>query len=294
MSEVYCFREVAQPVTLRFRGAGSLELAADAEGRWDGPACLLLHGGGQTRHAWGGTTRALGGAGFLAITLDQRGHGDSDWAPDADYSPDAYVADLRAVLGQIGRPTALVGASLGGLASLLAAGEPPGAPCSAVVLVDITPRLDPGGRDRVGRFMSSHGGGFASVEEAADAVAAYLPHRTRPADISGLARNLRLEEDGRYHWHWDPAFVTSNWPPRRQQRPERYEAAAAAVEVPMLLVRGARSEIVSEEAARAFLDAAPGAEYVDVAGAAHMVAGDRNDAFTASVLEFLGRRVPRD
>ena len=281
-------------MTVRFRGAGSIALAADALGRWDGPPCLLLHGGGQTRHAWGGTTRALADAGFLALTLDQRGHGESDWAPDADYSPDAYVADLRAVLEQIGRPTALVGASLGGLASLLAAGEPPGAACAALVLVDITPRVDPGGRERIGRFMSSNHGGFASLEEAADAVAAYLPHRPRPADVSGLARNLRLEEDGRYHWHWDPAFVTSNWPPRRFQQPERFERAAAAVDVPILLVRGARSEIVTEEAAHAFLRAAPSAEYVDVADAAHMVAGDRNDAFTTSVVEFLRRRVLRD
>ncbi|HEX6492566.1 MAG TPA: alpha/beta hydrolase [Candidatus Dormibacteraeota bacterium] len=281
-------------MALRFRGAGSLDLVADAVGPWDGPPCLLLHGGGQTRHAWGGTTQALADAGFLALTLDQRGHGESGWASDADYSPDAYVADLREVLSQIGRPTALVGASLGGLASLLATGEPPGAPCSALVLVDITPRLDPGGRERIGRFMSSHGDGFASLEEAADAVAAYLPHRPRPADVSGLARNLRLEEDGRYHWHWDPAFVTSNWPPRRYQDPERYERAVAAVDVPLLLVRGARSEVVTEEAARAFLDAAPSAEYVDVADAAHMVAGDRNDAFTAAVVEFLRRRVLRD
>jgi non-heme chloroperoxidase len=281
-------------MSLRFRGAGSIDLAADAEGRWDGPPCLLLHGGGQTRHAWGGTTRALGDAGFLALTLDQRGHGESDWAPDADYSPDAYVADLRAVLDQIGRPTALVGASLGGLASLLAAGEPPGAPCTALVLVDVTPRLDPGGRERIGRFMSSHRDGFASLEEAADAVATYLPHRPRPADVSGLARNLRLEEDGRYHWHWDPAFVTSNWPPRRYQAPERYESAVAAVGVPILLVRGARSEVVTEEAANAFRRVAPSAEYVDVADAAHMVAGDRNDVFTAAVVEFLRRRVLRD
>jgi non-heme chloroperoxidase len=281
-------------MSLRFRGAGSIDLAADAEGRWDGPPCLLLHGGGQTRHAWGGTTRALGDAGFLALTLDQRGHGESDWAPDADYSPDAYVADLRAVLDQIGRPTALVGASLGGLASLLAAGEPPGAPCTALVLVDVTPRLDPGGRERIGRFMSSHRDGFASLEEAADAVATYLPHRPRPADVSGLARNLRLEEDGRYHWHWDPAFVSSNWPPRRYQAPERYESAVAAVGVPILLVRGARSEVVTEEAANAFRRVAPSAEYVDVADAAHMVAGDRNDVFTAAVVEFLRRRVLRD
>jgi non-heme chloroperoxidase len=278
-------------VTVRFRGAGSLGLAADIEGRWGGPPVLLLHGGGQTRHAWGGASRALGEAGFLAITLDQRGHGESDWAPDGDYSLDAYVADLRAVLGQLDRPAALVGASLGGLASMLAAGEPPPAPCTALVLVDVTPRVDPRGRERIGRFMTSHPQGFASVEEAADAVATYLPHRPRPADVSGLARNLRLEDDGRYHWHWDPAFITSNWPPRETHRPERLEAAAAAVTAPMLLVRGARSEIVTEASADAFRRAAPSAEYVDVEGAAHMVAGDRNDIFSAAVLDFLDRTV---
>jgi pimeloyl-ACP methyl ester carboxylesterase len=278
-------------VTVRFRGAGSIELAAEAEGPWTGPPCLLLHGGGQTRHAWGATARALGEAGFLALSLDQRGHGDSTWAEDADYSLDAYGSDLRHVLEQIGRPAALVGASLGGLASLIATGEPPRADCSALVLVDITPQLDPRGRDRVGAFMAAHTGGFASIEEAADAVAAYLPHRPRPANTTGLARNLRLGEDGRYRWHWDPAFVTSNWPPQRYHRTDRFEQAAAAVTCPLLLVRGARSEIVSEAAVQAFLRVAPGAEYVDVAGAAHMVAGDRNDAFTASVLEFLRRRL---
>jgi len=281
-------------VTVRLRGAGSLELAADIQGRRSAPPVLLLHGGGQTRHAWGGTTRALVDVGFLVVTLDQRGHGESDWAADADYTLDAYVADLRAVLAQLDRPAALVGASLGGVASLLAAGEPPAAPCSALVLVDITPRIDAAGRERIGRFMNSHREGFASIEEAADAVARYLPHRPRPADVSGLARNLRVEEDGRYHWHWDPAFIRSNWPPRQYHArlPERMEAAAAAVTAPMLLVRGARSEIVTEEAAEAFRRLAPTAEYVDVAGAAHMVAGDRNDAFTAAVVDFLRRRVP--
>jgi pimeloyl-ACP methyl ester carboxylesterase len=278
-------------MAVRFSASGSLELAADVEGRWEGKPVVLLHGGGQTRHAWGGTTRALGDAGFLAVTLDLRGHGDSDWAPDGDYTIGSYVRDLRAVLEQLDRPAALVGASLGGLASLLAAGEGPGGSCTALVLVDVTPRMDPDGREKIGGFMRSRPDGFGSLEEAADAVAAFLPHRPRPADVSGLAKNLRFEADGRYHWHWDPAFMDGNRLGEDVERPERFERAAAAVTAPMLLVRGGISEVVNEDGVRAFRRVAPAAEYVDVPGASHMVAGDRNDVFTSAVVEFLGRRL---
>jgi len=276
---------------VRFSVSNSLEIAADVDGQWDGPVVVLLHGGGQTRHAWGGTTRALGDAGFLAITLDLRGHGDSDWAPDGDYSMGCYVRDLRAVLADLQRPAALVGASLGGLAALLVAGEAPEVECTAVVLVDVTPRMDPDGREKIAGFMRSRPDGFASLEEAADAVAAFLPHRPRPSDVSGLAKNLRLEPDGRYHWHWDPAFMDASRLGQDVERPERFERAAAAVTAPMLLVRGGISEIVSEDGVRAFRRVAPGAEYVDVPNASHMVAGDRNDIFTAAVVEFLTRRL---
>ena len=78
----------------------------------------------------------------------------------------------------------------------------------------------------------------SSLEMAADAVAAFLPHRPRPADVSGLAKNLRLEADGRYHWHWDPAFMSGRRLGDDVERPERFERAAAAVAAPMLPVRG--------------------------------------------------------
>ena len=278
-------------MAVRFRGAHGIELEADVEGPWLGPPVILLHGGGQTRHAWGGTERALAAQGYFAISLDLRGHGLSDWAPDADYSIDAYASDLREVLAQVGRPAALVGASLGGLTSLVAAGEPPGVDCTAIVLVDVTPRMEEDGRERIGGFMRSHPEGFASLTEAADAVARFLPHRPRPADVSGLAKNLRLEADGRYHWHWDPAFLEGSRLAKDTNRPERFEEAARSIDVPMLLVRGAESEVVSEAGAAAFREVVPRAEYVDVPRARHMVAGDENDIFTESVAEFLNRTV---
>lgn len=277
-------------MAVRFRVGNSMELAADIYGDWSGQPVVLLHGGGQTRYAWGSTTETLSKAGFLVINLDLRGHGHSAWAPDGNYSIDAYANDLRSVVNLLGRPVALVGASLGGLTSLIAVGEEPRAPCSALILVDIAPRIELDGRDRIIEFMCSRPDGFSSLEEAADTVTQFLPHRPRPTDISGLAKNLRLGPDGRYHWHWDPAFMEGRIGDE-SYNPERFEQAARAIEAPMMLVRGRMSEIVSEEGAKAFRQIVPGAEYIDVQEAAHMVAGDRNDVFTEAILSFLCRKL---
>lgn len=275
--------------------SSGMSIAADA---WGNPAArpvLLLHGGGQTRHAWGGTARVLADAGFYALALDLRGHGDSDWCEQGDYHPDAFASDLIDVIATVmPKKPALVGASLGGMISLLIAGELRPRSVGALVLVDVTPKLEAEGVDRIFRFMTSHPEGFASVEEAAAAVAEFLPHRPRPADPAGLAKNLRRGEDGRYRWHWDPKFLNRELSHRRRESspwPARLETATRNVQCPMLLVRGRLSDVVSEETVRHFRDLAPKAEYVDVADAAHMVAGDRNDAFTSSVVEFLSRAV---
>ncbi len=274
--------------TLRLEGAGGVTLAADAWGSPSAPPVLLLHGGGQTRHSWGSTARALAADGWYALALDLRGHGDSAWAPDGDYSFDAFVADLRVVLAGLARPPVLVGASLGGITSLLAEGESERPVAAALVLVDVVPSLDREGVQRILEFMHAGKGGFASLDEAADSIAEYLPHRPRPSDLSGLRKNLRLHGDGRYRWHWDPRFLTGDRRPAATRNPDRLRAAARAVGVPTLLVRGRKSELVTAEGVREFLALVPHARFVDVAEAGHMVAGDRNDVFTEAVREFLG------
>jgi pimeloyl-ACP methyl ester carboxylesterase len=280
--------------TLRIAGDG-LTLAADAYGPADGPPVLLFHGGGQTRHAWGGTARLLGELGWRALTIDLRGHGDSDWAPDGRYGLDGFAGDVRALALAQPTPPALVGASLGGLSSLVAiADAPDGAEVArALILVDVAPRLEPAGIEHIAEFMLGHLDGFAGLDEVADAVAAFNPHRPRPSDLSGLRKNVRLREDGRWYWHWDPAFLSGGTDePRSYTNEALLEAAARSLRLPTLLVRGRQSDVLSEEGARHLLGLVPHARYVDVGGAGHMVAGDRNDAFNDAVVDFLREEVP--
>ncbi|MFH2047296.1 MAG: alpha/beta fold hydrolase [Pseudomonadota bacterium] len=278
-------------MAVRFLVGDSFELSADVEGQWNGKPVLLLHGGGQTRYSWGNTMSVLGEAGFLAINLDLRGHGYSDWAADGNYSIDAYAKDLRTVVDLIGQPVAFVGASLGGLASLIAAGEAPQVACSALILVDVAPQLEQVGRERILEFMRSYPDGFVSLEEAASAVSGYLPHRSRPDDLSGLENNLRLGSDGRYRWHWDPAIISDDEQVNDKFDTKRYERAALAIEVPIMLVRGRMSDVLSKAGAQAFLKTVPSAEYLDIKEAGHMIAGDRNDAFTSAVISFLIKKL---
>lgn len=272
----------------RFRMADGIELVADAWGSPDHQPAVLLHGGGQTRHAWKRTAAVLASHGYYAIAADLRGHGDSGWSPDGKYAIDKFAADVRTLAASLPRKPILIGASLGGIASLIAAGEASSPIAIALVLVDITPRVDAVGVGRIRGFMAAHiDDGFATLEDAADAIAAYLPHRPRPKNLNGLRKNLRLGADGRYRWHYDPAFVRDDTRRGDANRETRLTAAAQNLTVPVLLVRGGLSELVSEEIAREFVSRVPNARYVDVQGAAHMVAGDVNDPFTEQVVGFL-------
>lgn len=280
--------------------AGEVTLAADAFGDPADPPVVLFHGGGQTRHSWRHSAEQLAGSGWYAISVDLRGHGDSEWSPDGVYTIDNFAADVAAVARSLAEPPALVGASLGGISSLLAIAEAPDRIATALVLVDVAPRMEPDGVDRIRAFMRDGAGGFDRLEDVADAIAAYNPHRSRPKDLSGLRKNVRQRDDGRWYWHWDPRFMGSiedappglDGLPRDRFAPQgRLEEAARAITVPTLLVRGGSSDLLSEEGARQLLELIPHAEFADVAGAGHMVAGDRNDRFNAAVAAFLGTEV---
>ncbi|MBC8745984.1 pimeloyl-ACP methyl ester carboxylesterase [Paraburkholderia sp. WC7.3g] len=273
-----------------WKGSGGVRLAGDTWGHADGPLVVLLHGGGQTRHAWGGTGELLGKTGYCAVAYDARGHGDSDWARDGDYSQDALVRDLTCVVAALGaRRPVLVGASLGGGTSLVATGERQ-IDTSALILVDIVPYTEPAGVARIHTFMQQSPDGFGSLEEVADAIGQYRPTQARPRNLDGLSKNVRFCDDGRYRWHWDPRFLAGTIDLRT--RHERLAACARQLTLPTLLVRGGSSDVVSEAGVREFLELCPHSEYVNVAEAGHMVAGDRNDVFGKAAVQFLARNVP--
>lgn len=280
-----------EPRTIRLQGDG-IELAADIFGDESNPPVLLLHGGGQTRHAWGSAAATLAAAGRCAYSIDLRGHGHSDWSPDGIYGMTRFGADVKAIASSLSAKPALVGASLGGLSSMVAVGETDDAFAASLVLVDVAPRVEKVGSQKIGGFMRAGMRGFDTLEDAADSIAAYIPHRPRPKDLSGLRKNLRQRGDGRWYWHWDPRFITNQEGLDGQAglvHHERLCAAARKVTIPTLLVRGLMSDIVSDESVRELRELIPHAEVVDVDGAGHMVAGDKNDAFNQAVIEFVER-----
>ncbi len=268
--------------------ADGVKIVGDVAGNPDAPAVVLMHGGGQTRHSWSGAVEPLRDAGYFVVNIDLRGHGDSGWSPDGQYSPALLADDLRNVMADIAGPVAWVGASMGGMTAMQALAD--GMRPEALVLVDIVLRPEPEGVDRIRKFMLGNPSGFASVGEAADAVAAYNPRRRRPGNPAGLLKNLRLNADGRYYWHWDPRLMSGDAGAASRVFKQIGEGVRAAVPVPTLLVRGADSDVVSDAGVAAFRELMPHVEVFDVAQAGHMVAGDSNDAFNGAVLEFLARQ----
>ena len=273
-----------------FLTANGLKLAADVEGDGARGSVMLAHGGGQTRHSWASTATRLAALGWRTVSLDLRGHGDSDWHPDGDYQTQSYAEDLVDVARALPDKPALIGASLGGLAGLMVETVVAPGTFSSITLVDIVPNSDQAGVAKIMGFMGENlEHGFDSLEAAADSIAAYLPHRQRPSDLSGLGKNLRLGADGRYRWHWDPKFVTGVRGGRQGASAEEFERRCREIDIPIHLIRGRMSELVSLDAAEAFVAKLKHGSFTDVADAGHMVAGDRNDVFLEAVVAFLDR-----
>jgi pimeloyl-ACP methyl ester carboxylesterase len=178
------------------------------------------------------------------------------------------------------------------VSAILAEGNSDRVVSSGLVIVDVTHRNNPDGIQRIKDFMASGLGGFATLEDAAAAIAAYTPNRKRTVNPEGLKKVLRRKHDGRWHWHWDPAFISRKGgevpPPDFQAL---FEVALANIAVPTLLVRGKLSDVVTDEGVEDFLAKIPHAKLADVSNAAHMVAGDQNDAFSSAVIRFLVEHV---
>ena len=272
--------------------SAGLSLAISRGGPADGPLVAMLHGGGQTRHSWRRTAKTLEASGYSTLRFDARGHGDSSWAPDADYGASVQAQDLASVLdGVDATRTVLVGASMGGITSLFHAATAPRPP-KAIVLVDIVLRAARASGDKLFEFMAGSAEGFASVAEAAERFDSFYPGRQASDDLSGLARSLRIGPDGRYRWHWDPSLFGKPG----AQKPPDFESLigtiAHAIMSPVLLIRGGRSEVVDDAGVAHLRSIVPQLEERTVPGVGHMMVGEDNVAFEAALLPFLHAVLP--
>lgn len=282
-------------MTSRFTGFDGITLAADVGGDPGDPAVLLLPAFGQTRAVWARAAKALIAAGRYVVTVDLRGHGESDWSPAHRYELGDIVEDVATILAQMPSRPAVVGAGLGGLAALTAIGEHPGPNplASALALVDAAPSMVPEGLGRTSALMTVDAPGFTSVEEAAAVIAEYLPER-HSVDIGEVQRHLRRSDDGRYRWHIDPAYqgFKADAAMRRAAQ-QRFAMAAATLDIPVLFVHGDSSAKIDQSSIDASRELIPYAEFADIEGVGDAIIGDRNDAFDSVILDFLERVVPR-
>ena len=253
---------------------------------------LLLHGGGQTRHSWRRAALGFAHQGWSVVTVDARGHGASDWDPTADYETAAMARDVHCIVRQMPEidevspvPPVIIGASMGAISALVA--EAQFAPlASALVLVDVAPRLQMSGVDRIRDFIGGNLAGFADLTEVAEAVSAYQPGGGR-RNPERLRTSLRTGSDGRLYWHWDPAFADVMRTMDIDHRHRLLTEAAQNVSIPTLLVRGGRSDVVTPAAAQEFAALFTNASVVDIPGASHMLTGDDNSAFLNRANAFL-------
>ena len=277
---------------ISFKTTADIELKGEAWGDHSNDPVLLLHGGGQTHHSWGDSGQTMAAEAWYALALDARGHGASSWSKKGHYEIDHLITDLKCIIDQLDKSPIIVGASMGGITGLLAEGESSVSICRALVLVDIAPKVEQKGVERIFAFMSANQDGFESIDQAAEAVAAYLPHRKKPTNGKRLEKNLRKGPDGRYYWHWDPKVLESwkSWNSEdRMKHERRMFEAASKLKVPTFIVRGGISDVISEKTMAEFTEAVPHVQSVDVSDAGHMVAGDSNHAFTNAVLAFINR-----
>jgi pimeloyl-ACP methyl ester carboxylesterase len=253
------------------------------------PGVMLSHGFGQTRQSWLGTQRKLAELNIASLAWDMRAHGESDRnAGDIRYELTPFVDDVMAVSQHFDHKPVLVGASMGGLTGLMAQAKQD--IFSALVLVDVTPRWEAAGMQRILDFMSAFPDGFDSYDHAAEVIANYLPHRRERKSNAQLQYLLR-EQQGRLHWHWDRRLL-HEFIEHDDNFQDRVREAAASIRVPVLLISGGKSDLVSQNTVNDFLELVPHAKHQSLSQATHMVAGDDNDNFSNTLITFLQTQFP--
>jgi pimeloyl-ACP methyl ester carboxylesterase len=267
--------------------SGGLALFYQEWGAADAPPVVLLHG----LRAYGQWFEEFCDAAadrFRLIALDQRGRGRSAWAGAGGYTTDHYVADLHALVTQLGLPRcAFLGHSMGGVnVAHYAASHPERV--QALVIVDIAPEFAPEGLARIRAELGRTPASFGSRDEARAFLATIHPRATARSLATRLEWMLVRGDDGRYGWRIDPKIFDPNM---RPDPPERLWQALAAIRCPTLLVRGAITDLVTRECAERVVATLAAGELVEIPGAGHMVVEDNPRDFSAAVVPFLARAI---
>ena len=229
-----------------FEGASGNRLVASEMGAAGHPV-LLLHGGGQTRHAWSRTARRLAEAGYHALALVQRGHGDSAWAPDADYTTAAFLADLEGFAAHLGWDRfTLMGLSMGGINAITFAGTHP-EQVARLVIVDVGPEINQAGVEAIRRFVSGGPEEIDSFDEFVALAHRFNPRRSIENIRERLSHNLRRQPNGKWTWKFDRVF-------RDPERVRPRDSAAlwelvGKIRAPSLIVRVEHSDVLDQDVA---------------------------------------------
>jgi pimeloyl-ACP methyl ester carboxylesterase len=250
------------------------------------PPVVFLHGGGLNAHTWDLVCAALRDERHC-LALDQRGHGDSEWSPEMDYTIESHVGDLDAFLQALGlQRVVLVGMSLGGVNALAWAGRH-SRRLAGLVLVDIGPEVRTDGVRKIAAF-TAEATPLDSVDQFVDRALSFNPRRNRELLRRSLLHNLRRMPDGRWMWKYDQRH--RGRPPDPQAYARRREllwSAVDAVECPTLVVRGAQSDVFHDEDAERVAGRLRRGRWVKIEGAGHTVQGDNPAGLLVALREFL-------
>ncbi|MBI2766353.1 MAG: alpha/beta hydrolase [Chloroflexi bacterium] len=263
-----------------------LKLHYQEWGEGQAPAVLMLHGFGVSGHMFDEFGQRMSER-FHLIALDQRGHGDSDWSPEGDYSRDAFVADADAFAEAIGLDRfILVGHSMGGLNAVAYTAAHP-EKVRALVLVDVGPEAAKEGVDNILRF--TQGPDELEFDEFVEMAHRFNQRRTIENIRERMSHRLRQMENGKWTWKFDRRFRQKDSPIRvgSDLTNDEVWALYRSISVPTLLVRGAESDVLTQDTAERAAREMQRARLVVVPGAGHSVPGDNPDDFTSAVREFL-------
>ena len=248
------------------------------------PALLCLHGITQTAHSWDEVATDLA-ADYRVLCFDQRGHGDSDWAPGGDYTRQTQAADLHAITDTLGlRQFILAGMSMGGINSMTFTARHP-EKVRALIIVDVSPEIQVKGVENIRSFIQAPDE-LDSFEAFVERAQQFNPRRSLENIRSRLSHNLKQLPNGKWTWKYDKALRSGE---------RSFQASALqnlwddvrAIHCPTLIIKGGESDILSAESATKLQGAIPESRLAIVPGAGHSVMGDNPGAFVGAVREFL-------